>query len=318
MPDSSTGRYTDAADYRASQSDIFATMSPTHPGAFDVRVARVTLRHLHLFQARECQPRIAYVTLSPERVAVSFPADHEPPLIWRGTPLRQGEIMLHTVGERLHQRTEGTSFWGLIALPAAFLDDYYKIETGCSVVLPEFSQILRPASPDRKDLLRVHGAAARLAMTKPRILDHPEVIRALEHELAGLLVRCLANADIRPEAPSARKAAQIMTGFEDILAATLNRGLTSAEITKALGVNGRTFRKICQSFLGIGAHRYIRLRQLQLARSAILHEDPRTARIADLARHAGFTDPSRFAAEYRAAFGETPTATLRRTGGALT
>jgi AraC-like DNA-binding protein len=48
--------------------------------------------------------------------------------------------------------------------------------------------------------------------------------------------------------------------------------------------------------------------------SGVDSADPRTAAIAEIARIAGFTDPDRFADLYTAAYGETPSATLRRAG----
>ena len=49
-----------------------------------------------------------------------------------------------------------------------------------------------------------------------------------------------------------------------------------------------------------------------LVRTAILSASGVSARIGDLARAGGFTEPSHFATLYRITYGETPTATLRR------
>ena len=317
MSESSTGRFTDAADYRASVSDVLASLTPTDPGGFSAHVARITLHRLRLLEARECLPRIAYVTLPPGVAAVSFSVDRTLPLVCRGTPLPHDEIMLHRGGDRQHQRTDGPCHWGMIALPVFSLEDHYKTETGGSLLLPDFSQILHPAPSDRKALLRVHREAARVATQNPRLLDHQAVVKAMEYELAGQIVRGLVNAEIRPDGPSARRDAEIMSGVEDILAADLNRAFTPGELAETLGVSSRTLQTICRSCLGIGTHRYIELRRLQRARSAILHADPRTARIADLVRSAGFGGVGRFAALYRTVFGEAPATTLRRPGEGL-
>jgi AraC-like DNA-binding protein len=44
----------------------------------------------------------------------------------------------------------------------------------------------------------------------------------------------------------------------------------------------------------------------------MLHADPGTAKVGEIARNHNFTASSRFAAMYREAFGETPSVTLRR------
>jgi AraC-like DNA-binding protein len=82
-----------------------------------------------------------------------------------------------------------------------------------------------------------------------------------------------------------------------------------------LGVSPQALHKYCLAFLGVSPRRYVQLRQLTHARAAIRRADPRTARISELARSAGFTE-RHFADLYKAVFGETPITTLRRAGEA--
>jgi transcriptional regulator GlxA family with amidase domain len=49
-----------------------------------------------------------------------------------------------------------------------------------------------------------------------------------------------------------------------------------------------------------------------MVRAALGHADSATANVSDIARRHGFLELGRFAAQYRAAFGEAPSATLRR------
>ena len=56
--------------------------------------------------------------------------------------------------------------------------------------------------------------------------------------------------------------------------------------------------------------RYLRLRQLRLARAALRRPDC-AATVAEVARRYGFGEPGRFASLYRAVYGEAPSATLR-------
>jgi transcriptional regulator GlxA family with amidase domain len=59
--------------------------------------------------------------------------------------------------------------------------------------------------------------------------------------------------------------------------------------------------------------RYLLLRRLNMARSALRRADPATAKVAEIARNCQFQEPGRFAVTYRTIFGETPSTTLRRT-----
>jgi AraC-like DNA-binding protein len=249
-------------------------------------------------------------------VVLSFSADPKLPLIWRGVALGPDEVMIHAPGEHLHQRTDGPSRWGMIALSPSALSAFCKTETGRSLPVPEVSRIIKPPLRDWKCLLRVHRQAARLAETRPTIIGHPEVVRAMEYELAGLLVRCLTEGKTLPDPETTLRAIPVMRRFESMLAKPSHQLFSSAEFSAALNVSPRALQKYCLAFLGVGPRRYAQLRQLTHARTAICHADPRTARIAELARLAGFARPGHFAELYKAAYGETPIATLRRAGSA--
>jgi AraC-like DNA-binding protein len=312
MPGSSTSSLTDADAYQAELGDLFAAFIVVSPVAFTAHVTRVTLRHLHLLRVQESLSRVAYVSLPPEQALISFSSDPSLSLVWRGLTLQPDEIMFHGRAERLHQRTAGPSCWGGIALSAASLAAFTKIETGRTLALPESGRILRPLPRDRKHLLHVHREAAHLADKRPHVLAHPEAGRAMEEELAGVLVACLTDGEIRPETEAMRRGNEIMVRFEDELATFPNQNMHPADLCSRLGVSAHTLGQFCAAFLGLSAANYVRRRRLNLVRAAIVRRGSQGERIAELARHGGFTKHSRFAAHYRAAFGETPSMTLRR------
>jgi transcriptional regulator GlxA family with amidase domain len=68
----------------------------------------------------------------------------------------------------------------------------------------------------------------------------------------------------------------------------------------------------CTEFLGMSPTRYLLLRRLNMARSALRRADPATASVAEIARLHQFLEPGRFAVTYRTVFGEMPSSTLRR------
>lgn len=57
---------------------------------------------------------------------------------------------------------------------------------------------------------------------------------------------------------------------------------------------------------------YVRAVRLSRARWDLLRGDTRSDRVSSVAHRWGFTNRSRFSAEYRAAYGESPGSTLRR------
>jgi AraC-like DNA-binding protein len=64
--------------------------------------------------------------------------------------------------------------------------------------------------------------------------------------------------------------------------------------------------------MGIGPVRYLWLRRMHLARRALLSAAPGTKTVTEIATGSGFWELGRFAIEYRALFGEVPSATLGR------
>ncbi|MBT8767077.1 helix-turn-helix domain-containing protein [Metapseudomonas boanensis] len=84
------------------------------------------------------------------------------------------------------------------------------------------------------------------------------------------------------------------------------------ELCRTLGVSERTLRSAFVATLGMAPARYLRLRRLHLLRAALAVADQHQTSVTEIARHFGYTDCGRMAADYRALFGEYPSATLLR------
>lgn len=116
---------------------------------------------------------------------------------------------------------------------------------------------------------------------------------------------------INVRAGSYRQSA-VITRLEELLTANRGRPLHLAEICAATGVSERTLRLCCHKHFGMGPVRYMWLRRMHLARSALMHADPETATVTRIATEHGFLELGRFSVGYRTLFGESPSASLRR------
>jgi len=172
--------------------------------------------------------------------------------------------------------------------------------------------LLRPSARDATRLRRLHAQACRLAETRPKILSHPEVARAIEQDLILPLLTCLTDSNACEAGAAKRHHALVMVRFEEVLAERLSQPLQIPELCWLIGVGERTLRSCCAEFLGISPRRYILLRRLKEVRRALGEARSVTASISEIARRYGFTQLGRFAGAYRSAFGESPSATLRR------
>ena len=112
-------------------------------------------------------------------------------------------------------------------------------------------------------------------------------------------------------AATSRQSA-VITCLEELLSANRHRPLHMPEICAATGVPERTLRHFCQKHLGMAPVRYLWLRRMQLARVALMHADPATATVTEIATSHGFWELGRFSVAYRTLFGESPSVSLRR------
>jgi AraC-like DNA-binding protein len=311
MPGSGTSTFIDSDDYQASLSHLRIDLLVTFQGAFNARLTWATLHHLQLLHSEEDMPRIAHVSLAPTLVFVGFVTRPDPPMLWGGVELQTGDLIFHSPGERFHQRTTGPCSWSLVGFVPKHLERYCEALSGKALSLPAAARILCPAARDAARLRRLHAQACRLAETRPKVLAHPEVARAIEQGLIHALVPCLV-AKTRDDGAARRHHTRIMARFEEVLADHPNRQLHLPELCALIGVSERTLRSCCTEFLGISPSRYVLLRRLQAARIALRDADPATASVAEIAGGCGFTELGRFAGAYRNAFGEAPLTTLRR------
>jgi AraC-like DNA-binding protein len=311
MAENGTASFANPDDYQAGIGDASVNLMVTGGGGFNARLTWLNLRRLHVLRASENLPRIAFISLSPARVFVSFPTSAESPLTYGGLGLQFGDVVFHSRGERMHQRTNGESQWGLISLPPEQLAACSKALTGLKITSPPAGRVLRPSRSTASRLLRLHSKACRLAETRHKLIANPEVARALEQELLHAIVNCLTADDANGNLKTRRHHADTMVRFEGALTAHIGRQLNMPALCAVIGVPERTLRVCCTEFLGMSPTRYIMLRRLNMARSALRRADPATASVAEIARTHQFLEPGRFAVTYRTIFGEMPSTTLR-------
>jgi AraC-like DNA-binding protein len=315
MPGSGTRTFLDPDHYETSLRRAQLETVITPHGKFQARLTWAELHDLKVVRCEEGFSRVAYVSLAPQLSFVTFPAHLEPLPVWGGTELRPHEIIFHSRGDRLHQSTSRPGVWSVIALNPVQLEYYGRALSGKPFSLPPEASILGPSPRNAARLRRVHAQICRLAETKPRILSHSEVARALEQDLIQALIASLTTTAARAQGVDKRDHASIMISFEEVLAQHLGDCLHMPTLCELIGVTQQALRSSCAEFLGMSPTRYVLLRRLRQARIALRDAEPDAMNIAELAQGFGFEQLARFAAEYQAVFGETPSTTLQRAPG---
>jgi AraC-like DNA-binding protein len=305
MGGSGSALFADADDYQANLP-LTTRLLATQPGNFQARVTWIELADLHVLHARETSPRVAYVSLPSERLFFIFPTHRSAALICDGVPLQVGDIVFHSQGERFHQRTNAATAWSFIALRLTSLRAYGKTLLGEEIVPPPFGRILHPCPAKRRQLLRLHAEAVRIAERYLNRIGNPEVARAVEQDLIWALTTCLTVGSPSDDSVVRRQHAQLMVRFAEVLTANPDRPLRISDVCGAIGASERMLETCCLEFLGMDPARYLHLRYLQRVHHALLRADAAADSEAGIMKRYGFPDPEAFAAAYRDAFGGFP------------
>jgi AraC-like DNA-binding protein len=297
--------------YAAAFSDARVKLTITGAGDFKARLTRLKLEHLEIHQYCESLPRIAYISLLPERIFLSFPVGTAS-LTCCGFALRNRDMVFHSRGEHVHQHSDGECRWGLISLAPEQLGCSSKALTGQAIAPPPASRILRPSRAEAARFQGLFRQACHLAETKMELIKCPEVARALEQEMLHAVIHCLAASDADDHPRARQHHAAVMARFEETLSKRIDQKLSMPKLCAEVGVAERTLRMCCAKFLRVSPTRYLLLQRLNRARAALRRADPAKASVAEVARNHRFLELGRFAVTYRTTFGESPSVTLQR------
>jgi AraC-like DNA-binding protein len=311
MAEGGTHTFSDPDGYATAFGDVRIKLTITGAGDFSARLTRLRLPHLEVYRCRESLPRIAYISLPAERIVLSFPIGSASPL-FGGFALRNGDIVVHGRGERMHQRSNGACQWGLVSLSAKRLADCGEALNGRPVALPQVNRVLRPTRAEALRFQHLFGQACRLADGGNGSIERSEVAGGLEQEMFDAVVHCLSAEDASDLDKTKHHHAEVLVRFEEALTKNIGHKLKLAALSEEVGVAERTLRMCCSEVLGVSPTRYLLLQRLNSARSALRRANPSIASVAEIARDNQFLEFGRFAVTYRTVFGESPSTTLQR------
>jgi AraC family transcriptional regulator, ethanolamine operon transcriptional activator len=137
---------------------------------------------------------------------------------------------------------------------------------------------------------------------------------ALAESLVELVVRSVATENNGPlHAPRTRlNSLRVVRACEDHAARARYQSVTLADLCVASGASERWVRHAFHDCYGMSPTSYLRIIALHEVRHALLHGSPGHGTVGSAASDYGFWHLSRFAAQYRALFGEPPSTTLGR------
>ena len=312
MLESAISLFSEPDDFQATleQSGCIGLIM-TERGEFRARITELTLGRLRLSAVEERLSRIACYSLAPGLVRVIMPGP-EGTLVCGGIELGHGAILTHYATKTVYERLNGPARWNDVILPTRRLARYGHALTGSDIELPHAVHLWRPPTGALRRLMAAHTAALLTTRTHTGGIPVVAANPGLEQTFMEKLVECLATAQVNTNSAATDRHIALMAGLEGMADAYQNRSPSILEICAALGISERTLRGCCHEHLNMAPNRYFRLRRMQQARRVLRSADPGTVTVAQVAKQHGFRELGRFAAEYRAAFGELPSATLHR------
>ena len=99
---------------------------------------------------------------------------------------------------------------------------------------------------------------------------------------------------------------------EEFMDANLHTAISRTHLANAAGVSIRTLSRAFLGRHGIGPMTFLRQRRLEAAYRHLLRSDAGSINVTDIAVRYGFNHLGKFAMQYKQAFGESPSVTLRR------
>ena len=245
-------------------------------------------------------------------VVLSVPVNAPRPIFYRGGLLASSSVIALRHTEEVDFRSAGSLDMLTIAVDEDRLQKHAMALWGEPVDARRKRQRLSLAEPAARGrlvarLLQLLDAAER---DSKRVVESGPA-KAFEGAVLDAILCEVADRERPEETPMrywlARRAA-------DFLHAHCREPLSIAEICAAVGANRRTLHLGFREVFGVTPMAYLTALRLNGVRAKLLNSDARDLTITQVAMNWGFSHLGRFSINYRAHFGESPSAMVRRVG----
>ena len=312
MFSSAVRTFSDPFPFQAAIHAADLEFFPTAGGKFRGEWTHVCMNKLSMQRFYHNLPQVVAGSMRPGRRVISFLTSAKPIEMQHcGLDVLPGDIIVNN-SEALHQKIGGDFHFAGVSLSTDDFDAACEAVAGRQWSSTTRPNLVRPSPALMSRLQAIHKTVGQMAQNTPDILVLPEVVRSLEQRLIHLMVRCLTDGVFSGMTRGSHRRSTTIARLEALLEAHPDKPFYLPEICAAIGVGERTLRSACREHLGMSPMRYLALRRMHLVRRVLLHAIPSTTTVTRIATDHGFWELGRFSVNYRAMFGETPSATLQR------
>ena len=286
---------------------------------FRAALVKVEIGRVWVQAGSDSAPRSLHINVSPERVPIFFLRDvPQGSTKHSGIDLSSKELVFFARNASHFHRTEGVSHWATMSLSPQDFAAASLALMGRDLSERATTRVIRPEAHLMSRLKSLHDMGRRIGGQAPATIGHPEAARGLEQALMHAMVACLAAGEDVEADRGFQGHVAVMARFEEWLEENLDRPVYLADACDAVGVSERVLRYCCREHLSMSPNRYLILRRMHLAHTALVRGSPGTTTVAAIAMDFGFWEIGRFSVAYRQHFGESPKVTLFRPIGSTT
>lgn len=185
------------------------------------------------------------------------------------------------------------------------------------------SCVLRALGPRRLELQRLTSSALALGAQAAVVLGPAAARRTLGLALADAMLQCFRPEHVVADLPTCANSRQrIVRLAREYMQAHAESVITVPDLCEAAHTSRRALQYAFEDLLQVSPITYLRCMRLNRARRDLLRQARQGGGaggggVGDVAARWGFWHLSRFAGDYRALFGELPSATLGQGGCCL-
>jgi AraC-like DNA-binding protein len=308
--------FDDPDHYQASVRGGDNLYSLLDRGEFRADLTSAEIGGFKLQRGRESLSRLAAWGTPANQIGVVLwpPRKGRLPVV-RGTQIQPGELLVFGQNVQSYHRTFGPNQFITLMLNAAGLADALHNWSGQELDVTSVT-VLRPPKEALVRLTSLAQSVLRIMNRMPALFSSVEVTKALEQSVLQSTLMCLQQGEARNEGIPRPSNAMLAKKLQEIIEANLDRPLHLPELCRMAGVPERALRKLFHEQMGMPPVRFLAVRRLHLAHRALLRADAHSTTVTEIATSLGIWEFGRFAVAYKSLFGESPSATMRRTPSA--
>ncbi|UJW80325.1 helix-turn-helix domain-containing protein [Hydrogenophaga sp. SL48] len=306
--DHSHKRARDAGEQAASLHDWDQRYEQLSAGRFDGEVDELRVGPVQVFAERANQTVMQAGRVSADRVAVALVRAASSPGWFSGHRL-QGEQLIGVAAQGEFDLVAGADTQILaLSVDVPTLRALVAQVDGPDAELPAVPLLLSPSVAACAEYARLLQAALGLAQGADGDNLHPASRRMLALSLCDALLACLrAGGPVGALPASAASRRRIVARARQYMQAHAQEVIAVPDLCQAIGTSRRALQYAFEEVMQISPVTYLRAMRLNQVRSELRQN--RAAPVGDVAARWGFWHPSRFASDYKALFGELPSAT---------